>query len=153
MQEKTKPVFIVATANDIANMPPELLRKGRFDEIFFVDLPNEDERAQIANIHIERHGRSGAQLKPRDIASNTDGFSGAEIEQAIIEGMFNAFDEDREVTISDIIKAARGTCPLSKTMEKQIKGLREWAAGRARGAGIPMKPKTEDERPRRAVAI
>ena len=138
LQEKDKPVFVVATANRIASLPPELLRKGRFDEIFFVDLPTLEERADIARIHVLRHDRELKNLNPQEIAKNTSGFSGAEIEQAIIEGMFNAFADEREVTLKDVLAAAHGTQPLSKTMNAEVEALRSWANGRAKSAAVAV---------------
>jgi SpoVK/Ycf46/Vps4 family AAA+-type ATPase len=135
LQEKTKPVFVVATANRVFDLPPELLRKGRFDEIFFVDLPSEQEREDIARIHVLRRDRDVKILDPKAIAAGTAGFSGAEIEQAIVDGMFTAYAEDREVTLADILLAASSTMPLSKTMSEDISKLRQWAKGRARMAG------------------
>lgn len=134
LQEKTRPVFVVATANSVANLPPELLRKGRFDEIFFGDLPDKAERVAIARIHVERRKRKTDDLDPETIATICDDFSGAEIEQVIIDAMFRAYSEDREVNLKDIQTAAEATMPLSKTMAEDIKKLREWAKGRARMA-------------------
>lgn len=134
LQDKTAPVFVVATANSVANLPPELLRKGRFDEIFFVDLPTEAERLEIARIHVERHNRKVTTLKPSEIAKATTGFSGSEIEQVIIDAMFSAYDQDRDVTLEDVLKSIQNTVPLSKTMETQVTHLREWAKGRAKPA-------------------
>jgi hypothetical protein len=134
LQEKTRPVFVVATANRVMDLPPELLRKGRFDEIFFVDLPDTDEREAIARIHVERRKRSLEVLDPKAISLICQDFSGAEIEQAIIDAMFKAYSEDREVTLEDIKTAAENTMPLSKTMAEDIKKLRDWAKGRARYA-------------------
>ncbi len=132
LQDKEAPVFVVATANAIDGLPPELLRKGRFDEIFFVDLPTESERMDIARIHVERHGRKCKDLKPSEIAENTPGFSGAEIEQVILDGMFTAYDQNRDVTLTDILESAKNTVPLSKTMETKVAALREWVKGRAK---------------------
>lgn len=134
LQEKDKPVFVVATANDVSSLPPELLRKGRFDEIFFVDLPSLKERTEIARIHLARRGR---KINAAQVAQVTEGFSGAEIEQAIIEAMFVAFADERDVTLEDVVAAAKGTVPLSKTMEKKIGALRDWANGRAKFASKP----------------
>jgi SpoVK/Ycf46/Vps4 family AAA+-type ATPase len=136
MQEKESPVFIVATANNIAQLPPELLRKGRFDEIFFVDLPNIVERRQIFYIHIAK--KRGPGVKNYDIkrlASVSEGFSGAEIEQSVIDGMFKAFSENREFNTKDIELALQKTVPLSMTSKDKIKALQEWAkSGHARMA-------------------
>ena len=134
MQEKTKPVFVVATANDITQLPPELLRKGRFDEIFFVDLPVESERREIFVIHLERRKRDPKGFDVDRLAAESDGFSGAEIEQAVISGMYAAFEEDREVTTEDVVTALKQTVPLSVTMREDIATVRRWAKGRARPA-------------------
>jgi SpoVK/Ycf46/Vps4 family AAA+-type ATPase len=134
MQENTAPVFIIATANSVENLRPELLRKGRIDEIFFVDLPDKTEREAIAKIHVERRKRDVTVLKPSEIALLCDGFSGAEIEQALLDAMKKSFSLGREVTIEDIKEAAESTTPLSKTMEKDITALRNWAKGKARYA-------------------
>lgn len=135
LQEKTAPVFVIATANDVSGLPPELLRKGRFDEIFVVSLPTLNERHEIARIHLKRRKRDGIDAKA--IASATEGFSGAEIEQAIIEGMFTAYAAERDVKLDDIVKAIRGTVPLSRTMKEKLEALKTWALGRARQASKP----------------
>jgi hypothetical protein len=134
LQEKTRPVFVVATANRVVDLPPELLRKGRFDEIFFVDLPDQTEREAIAKIHVERRKRDIKLLDPKEIATICDNFSGAEIEQSIVDAMFKAYSQDRDITIDDIRTAANDTMPLSKTMAEDIAKLRAWAKGRARYA-------------------
>jgi len=135
MQEKTKPVFVISTANDISQLPPELLRKGRFDEIFFVDLPNTLERKQILNIHLRKRGRDPADFDLKSLIEASRGFSGAEIEQAIISSMYDAFaDNEREINSADILKSLKETYPLSKTMADRIDELRQWARDRARMA-------------------
>ncbi|HBC74713.1 MAG TPA: ATPase [Candidatus Wallbacteria bacterium] len=134
LQEKTAPVFVIATANSIENLPPELLRKGRFDEIFFVDLPTEPERAAIFNIHISKRKRDVANYHIGELVSLSEGFSGAEIEQAIISSMYDAFYEQRDIQTSDISKALQETVPLSQTMREKIEYLRQWAKLRARPA-------------------
>jgi ATP-dependent 26S proteasome regulatory subunit len=134
MQEKTRPVFVVATANDISQLPPELLRKGRFDEIFFVDLPARGERAEIFGIHLRKRKRDPSQFELDRLASESEGSSGAEIEQAVVSGMYTAFEEEREVTTEDISTALRQTVPLSVTMREDIEMVRRWAKGRARPA-------------------
>ncbi|MFP4498365.1 MAG: AAA family ATPase [Vulcanimicrobiota bacterium] len=136
MQEKTSPVFVISTANDISQLPPELLRKGRFDEIFFVDLPTGNERKQIFKIHLSKRKRNSENFDIQQLAQKSEGFSGAEIEQAIIEGMFNAFSASRELSTEDIANALMETFPLSKTMAEKIQGLRAWAANRARKASV-----------------
>ncbi len=132
MQEKKKPVFVIATANSIENLPPELLRKGRFDEIFFVDLPKPDERKEIFNVHIKKRQRNPEKFDINLLAKSTEGFSGAEIEEAIISAMYSAFPQDREITTEDVIHAADETVPLSETQYEQIQKLREWAKNRTR---------------------
>lgn len=133
-QEKTVPVFLVATANDVTALPPEMLRKGRFDEIFFVDLPDPHERAEIFKIHLQRRGRDFDEPVLADLAGRTEYFSGAEIEQVVIDAMYAAFAAQREMLVEDLEFAARELIPLYRTYEEQIKGLREWAQGRARAA-------------------
>lgn len=133
-QEKVAPVFMVATANDVTRLPPELLRKGRFDEIFFVDLPEIHERRQIFGIHLTRHGRSFTAAEVDAFAEKTEYFSGAEIEQVIVAALYTAFAEQREVSVDDVHYAISDTVPLYRTYEEQIKALREWADGRARRA-------------------
>ncbi|MDR2945894.1 MAG: AAA family ATPase [Candidatus Adiutrix sp.] len=133
--EKQSPVFVAATANNIASLPSELLRKGRFDEIFFVDLPNEQERQNILAIHLRRRGRDPEGYNLAALARATDGFSGAEIEQAVISGLFGAFyDNARELSEWDMTMAAAETVPLSKTMREEIDALRQWCHSRARPA-------------------
>src|SRR5579883_1487797 len=134
LAEKTSPVFVVATANDIQALPPEMLRKGRFDEIFFVGLPNQEERKAIFNVHLSR--LRPHNLKNYDIdrlAYETPDFSGAEIEQTLIEAMHIGFSQNRDFNIDDILEAASQIIPLARTAVEQIRQLQEWAAaGRAR---------------------
>jgi SpoVK/Ycf46/Vps4 family AAA+-type ATPase len=144
LQEKTSPVFVVATANDISQLPPELLRKGRFDEIFFVDLPAPRERAEIAGIHLAKRQRDPAAFDLAPLAEATDGFSGAEIEQAIVSALFDAFAGGEELTTAHVLKACRESIPLSRTMREAIDTLRSWADGRARPASLPS-PEAEPE--------
>jgi SpoVK/Ycf46/Vps4 family AAA+-type ATPase len=134
LQEKTAPVFVVATANDISQLPPELLRKGRFDEIFFVDLPSAKERREILSIHLRKRNRDPAHFDLEALADRSEGFSGAEIEQAIIAGLHRAFQQQREVSTQDITEAMGDTVPLVVTMQEEIEGLRDWARLRARPA-------------------
>lgn len=137
LAEKCSSVFVVATANNIGILPPELLRKGRFDEIFFVDLPSTPEREKIISIHLGRRGRNPAAFDLAGLASTSEGFSGAEMEQAVIAGMFDAFYESgREVTTGDIMKAMGETVPLSQTMNEDIERLRSWCQTRARPASF-----------------
>jgi len=132
MQEKTAPVFVVATANSISELPPELLRKGRFDEIFFIDLPSTEERAEIFAIHLRRRSRDPAVFDLPKLAMRSCGFSGAEIEQAIISGLYQAFDERVDLAQIHLEHALAETRPLSTTMEEAISELRGWARARAR---------------------
>jgi SpoVK/Ycf46/Vps4 family AAA+-type ATPase len=134
MQEKTSPVFVMATANRVERLPGEFLRKGRFDEIFFVDLPTTDERKEIFRIHLSKRRREIARFDLDQLAAVCDGFSGAEIEQALIAAMYEAFAQEREFTQLDIIAAIKSTLPLSKTMTEQVTALRDWARQRARPA-------------------
>jgi SpoVK/Ycf46/Vps4 family AAA+-type ATPase len=134
MQEKTAPVFVVATANDISQLPPELLRKGRFDEIFFVDLPTDEERREVFAIHLKRRGRDPKQYNLEQLSQTADGFSGAEIEQAVIAALYRAFDRGSDITTEDIIASLKETVPLSVTMSEDIDELREWARLRTRPA-------------------
>ena len=135
MGEKTAPVFVAATANNISSLPSELLRKGRFDEIFFIDIPNELERQNILAIHLSRRGRDPEKFDLAAMAHAMEGFSGAEIEQAVIAGLFSAFyDNARELTDWDITMAAAETVPLSKTMREEIDAIRQWCHTRARPA-------------------
>jgi ATPase family associated with various cellular activities (AAA) len=137
MQEKKNPVFVVATANSIDDLPPELLRKGRFDEIFFVDLPTLRERRDIVRIHIQRKGRDPNRFDIEQIARAADGFSGAEIEQALIAAMYHGFAQRREFETGDLVGALQETLPLSQTLASKIQALREWAGRRARRATTP----------------
>jgi hypothetical protein len=136
MAEKTSPVFVVATANNIQALPPEILRRGRFDEIFFVGLPDQQERQAIFEVHLSR--LRPHTLKHYDLsrlAYETPDFSGAEIEQAIIEAMHLGFSQGRDFTTDDILEAASQIVPLARTAKEQIDALQAWAAsGKARPA-------------------
>ena len=136
MQEKDKPVFVVATANDVSALPPELLRRGRFDEIFFLDLPTSEEREQIINVHLRKRKRNPANFAVDEIVAHSEGFVGAEIEQAIIDALYLAFDEEgREVGTADILSSLSKLVPLSKSQHERIAALRSWLVdGRARSA-------------------
>jgi len=136
LQEKTCPVFVIATANDVAALPPELMRKGRFDEIFFVDLPSAGEREDIFRIHLAKRDRDPDNFDLEALARASGGFSGAEIEQAVISALYDAFDQDRTVTQEDLINNLRNTVPLSETRKEDIDALREWAQNRARAASV-----------------
>jgi len=134
LSEKQKPVFVLATANNISQLPPELLRKGRLDEIFFVDLPNTAEREQIFEIHLRKRGRDPSAFNVPELAEAAGGFSGAEIEEAIISALYDAFYLGKELATADVVRSIRETVPLSKTMHEEISALRSWADGRARYA-------------------
>ncbi len=136
LSEKTAPVFVVATANDISQLPPELLRKGRLDEIFFVDLPSRDERAEIFGIHLDRRRRPAGRFDLAAMADASGDFSGAEIEEAINSALYDAFYEHRDITTESVLLTLGQTVPLAKTMDEQISRLRSWAEGRARNASI-----------------
>ncbi len=134
MQEKTEPVFVVATANEVDALPPELLRKGRFDEIFFVDLPDVHERLQILEIHLRLRGRDPHAYDLTLIAEETERFSGAELAEVVVSALFTAFSADRALTYEDLLDSVRETVPLAVTMDDRIKSIREWARPRARRA-------------------
>jgi len=134
LNEKKRPVFVVATANDVTLLPPELLRKGRFDEIFFVDLPAAEERKEIFRVHLTKRKFNLEKFDLAKAAEVSDGFSGAEIEEAIVSAMFDAFYEKQNLTTERIITAVTQTVPLSKTMSEKMIELRKWATGRARSA-------------------
>jgi len=134
MQEKNKPVFVVATANDISQLPPEFLRKGRFDEMFFVDLPDAEERKQIWEIVINRHTRNINDFDAMALAHAAEQFTGAEIDAVFVDALYDAFLEAREPTDYDLAAAITRTVPLARLMDGQIAALRHWAKGRAREA-------------------
>lgn len=147
LSEKTSPVFVIATANNISNLPPELLRKGRLDEIFFVDLPALAERCEVFRIHLEKRGRKAADFDLDELARVSEGFNGAEIEEAVISALFDAFSTQNELN-TEILKGAIGeTVPLSKTMSEELDRLRSWASGRSRSAsGAPAQMVDEGRR-------
>lgn len=135
MQEKEHPVFLFATANNIEAMPPEFTRKGRFDEVFFVDLPNDDERKAIVEIHLTKRKKKPDYFDLPELVRESQGYSGAEIEEAIESALSNAFDQDmRELTTEDIVQAFNESIPLSTSRKEQIENLRKWAEERARNA-------------------
>lgn len=146
MQEKKESVFVVATANRIEMLPPELLRKGRFDEMFFVDLPNKAIRRDILEIHLRKKGKDPKRIDLDQLAEVSLGYSGAELEEAVREGMFEAFAAGLEVRTEHVLGALRATYPLSRTMGDHIEELRRWASVRARRASkenaetLPQRP-------------
>lgn len=143
MQERRRPVFVVATANNVTSLPPELLRKGRWDELWAVDLPSVAERRAIFSIHLRARGRDweldGGELDQSLIAA-TEGFTGAEIEAVVVDGLYRAFDAGRELAAGDLLEAARATVPLSRTAAEQVEAIRTWAKGRARFASSVPAP-------------
>jgi len=132
MQEKKAPVFIVATANDVSQLPPEMLRKGRFDELFFVDLPNQTEREAIWGIQIMKYRRDAKDYDLVQLARMTEGLTGSEIEAVFVEALFQSFDAGQEPTDLTVAGVLGDFVPLSKLMAEQIAALRHWAKGRAR---------------------
>ncbi len=136
MQEKKAAVFVVGTANEVRALPPELLRKGRFDEIFFVDLPTPHERLEILDIHLRRAGRDPERFDLLAIVEETEKYSGAELEQLVVAALYRAFAAERELVQDDLARVARESVPLAVTMDDRLKELREWARPRARPASI-----------------
>jgi SpoVK/Ycf46/Vps4 family AAA+-type ATPase len=134
LQEKTAPVFVVATANSIDHLPPELLRRGRLDETFFVDLPDAAERSEIFRIHLNKRDQDSDQFDLDKLSAVSEGFSGAEIEQAVISGLFDAYSNSAPLSTDYVERSARNSIPLSMTMKEPIDRLRTWAEGRARRA-------------------
>lgn len=135
MQERKGEAFVIATANDVESLPPELLRKGRFDEVFWVDLPTRAERSAILGAALKAHGRGAVSLDNAAVARVTDGFTGSEVASLVPDALYAAFAEDaREITTTDLTEAASRLVPLSKTAGDKITKLRAWAAGRARPA-------------------
>lgn len=137
LQEKSSPVFVIATANDVSQLPPELLRKGRFDEIFFVDLPNRDERRQILEIHLGRRDRRAGEFGMERLVDRSAGYSGSELEEVIVTALYNAYDEgqgEMDITTEGLLTAMDEVIPLSQTMRERLSHMREWAKSRARRA-------------------
>ena len=153
MEEKKKPVFVVATANDITKLPPELLRKGRMDEIFFVDLPTPTERAEILMIHLARRGRDPREFDLPALVRATDEFNGAELEDVVVSALYEAFSEkidnqeakqEPKLESRHLLRAAAGSVPLARTRHQQIRELREWASRNCRPAArAPDEPEGE----------
>jgi SpoVK/Ycf46/Vps4 family AAA+-type ATPase len=130
MAERKKPVFLVATANDITQLPPELVRKGRFDEIFFVDLPSAENRTEILKIHLRKRNLDQSWFDLPALVKVTEGFSGSEIEQAIVSAMYTAHAHSRQVEQSDLLAEVRQTRPLSVVMSERVTEIRDWATAR-----------------------
>ena len=135
MAERTSLVFMVATSNDISQLPPELVRKGRLDEIFFVDLPDSATRELIFKIHLERRRETIDRFNLEHLAVITDGFSGAEIEQLVVSALYKSAAREEVLEISNLTDAINSTNPLSIVMEEKITSLRRWAEGRTVQAG------------------
>ena len=147
MQERAGSVFVVATANNVEQLPPELLRKGRFDELFFVDLPTNDERYEILITILNQYGKFNVNIDIDQVATKTMGFSGAELAALVPDAMFAAFaDGEREITTDDLLEVAGQTVPLSTTSNEKINKLREWAKGRARPASMIIQTKNKNSR-------
>lgn len=134
LQEKTSAVFVVATSNNISQLPPELLRKGRFDEIFYIDLPTKEEREEIFNIHLNKRKRPPKKFNVGKLAEMTRGYSGSEIEEIVISALYDAFDRGSDIDQKTLEGAAASMIPLSQTMQEEINTIREWAKLRARRA-------------------
>jgi hypothetical protein len=130
MSEREKPVFVVATANDITRLPPEMVRKGRFDEIFFVDLPNAQTRKDIFTIHLRKRALDAGRFDLEALSQAAAGFSGSEIEQAVVSAMYTAHAQGRTLTQEDLVAELQQTRPLSVLMAEKVEGIREWAANR-----------------------
>ncbi len=139
MQEKQGNVFVAATANEIDMLPPEILRKGRFDEIFFVDLPGVTERKQVFAVHLKKRNQDPNSFNLLDLAKATEGYNGAEIEQCVLAALFDAFNDKRALTMDDLMRGIGRMVPLSKTMKEQIKRIKSWAFNRAVLASKPEK--------------
>ncbi len=131
MQDRESGVFLAATSNNISALPPEMLRKGRFDEIFFVDLPNAPVRAMLFALQLKKRGRDAAGFDVQRLAAASDGYSGAEIEQAIVAGMYTAFNAKQQLTTEILLGELKGTQPLSATRAEDVAAIREWAKARA----------------------
>jgi hypothetical protein len=140
MQDRLRPVFLVATANDVTSLPPEFLRKGRFDELFAVDLPTQLEREVIFAIHLKARKREPAEFDLAAAAAACERFTGSEIEATLNEALFAAFDDDRPLVTADLVAAAAQIVPLAVTAKEQVEAIRAWASGRARFASRPPMP-------------
>lgn len=143
MQERKSEVFVVATANDIKRLPPELLRKGRFDEIFFVDLPGEEARRELFALYLARRGQASEKFDVEVLARASSGFSGAEIEQAVVSALYGAFSSHAELSTATLLDELSRTRPLSRTMGEQLDALRAWARERTVPAAGRSAPSLE----------
>jgi len=136
MQERKAPVFVAATCNNVTVLPPELIRKGRFDELFFVDLPNQSEREQIFAIQLKRRKRNPAEFALDRVAAAARGFSGAEIDAAVQTALYAAYSSKQPLSTQSLLEALKATVPLSTTRAEDIQALREWARTRAVAASV-----------------
>jgi SpoVK/Ycf46/Vps4 family AAA+-type ATPase len=139
LQERRAPVFVAATANEVDRLPPELARRGRFDEVFFVDLPSPAERAQILAVHLERRGRDAAAYPITDLVRELEHWSGAEIEQMVSSALFRAFAANETLSEAHLRAASRELVPLATLYEEKIQAVREWGQTRARSASADRK--------------
>jgi SpoVK/Ycf46/Vps4 family AAA+-type ATPase len=130
LQDRAGDVFVLATSNDVSKLPPEFIRKGRFDEIFFVDLPVVRTRSDIFTIHLRKRKQDPAKHDVKILAEATDGFSGAEIEQCVVSGLYTAFASSSPLTTPMLLAEISRTRPLSRTMSERLGALREWASDR-----------------------
>jgi SpoVK/Ycf46/Vps4 family AAA+-type ATPase len=136
MQERRAPVFVAATCNNVSALPPELIRKGRFDELFFVDLPNQAERKQIFALELARRNRHPAEFDLNQVAAAARGYSGAEIQAAVQTALYASFSSEQPLTTSSLVNALAKTVPLSTTRAEEIQELRDWARARAVPASL-----------------
>lgn len=137
MQEKTTPSFVMATANSIIGIPPEMLRKGRFDENFFIDVPGPIARNEILKIHLKRRNRANLPISFKEVVQNSKGFTGAEIEASVVEGMFRAFEHDRDLETEDIVESLKATQPISVACADELSAMMKWAKTNAMAASKP----------------
>ena len=137
MQDRQAPVFVAATCNNVSVLPPELIRKGRFDELFFVDLPNQAERQQIFAIQLSKRKRNPAEFRLDRVAAAAKGFSGAEIESVVQTALYAAYSQKQQLMDQHLLAAIQATVPLSTTRAEEIQQLRDWAAERAVPASLP----------------
>lgn len=147
MQEKKQPVFVIGTANNVDSLPPEFLRRGRFDEVFFLDLPTASERQEIFRVHLEKRRRSSRLFDLETLAGMSDGYVGAEIEQAVIDAMYQAFnDSGRDITTEDIARALEKQVPISRSQREAVESLRRWLKeGRAQSASYAETSRREQD--------
>jgi len=134
LQDRKGDVFVVATANDVSILPPEFLRKGRFDEIFFVDLPDAEARSALFSIHLRKRGKDPSRFDLARLVGATEGFGGSEVEQAIVAGLYTAFSGHQELSTETLLDEIARTRPIAQTMGEKIQSLRDWAIGRTRSA-------------------